>query len=29
MDDACMATPAIADGMIFIRTQHTLYGIGH
>jgi outer membrane protein assembly factor BamB len=29
MDDACMATPAIADGMIFVRTQHTLYGIGY
>jgi outer membrane protein assembly factor BamB len=29
MGDACMATPAIADGMIFVRTQHHLYGIGY
>jgi outer membrane protein assembly factor BamB len=28
MDDACMATPAISDGMIFVRTQHFVYGIG-
>jgi hypothetical protein len=28
MEDNCMATPAIADGMIFIRAQHDLYGIG-
>ena len=28
MDETCMATPAISDGMIFIRTQHHLYGIG-
>ncbi len=28
MDDLCFATPAIADGMIFIRSQHFLYGIG-
>jgi outer membrane protein assembly factor BamB len=28
MGDVCMATPAICDGMIFVRTQHHLYGIG-
>ena len=28
MDDVCMATPAISDGMIFVRTQHHLFGIG-
>jgi outer membrane protein assembly factor BamB len=28
MEDACMATPAISDGMMFVRTQHFLYGIG-
>jgi outer membrane protein assembly factor BamB len=28
MADVCMATPAIADGMIFVRTQQFLYGIG-
>jgi hypothetical protein len=28
MGEPCMATPAISDGMIFIRTQHFLYGIG-
>ena len=28
MDDACMATPAISDGMIFVRTQHFVYGLG-
>jgi outer membrane protein assembly factor BamB len=28
MGDTCMATPAIADGMIFVRTQHYLFGIG-
>jgi outer membrane protein assembly factor BamB len=28
MGDVCMATPAISDGMIFVRTQHFLYGIG-
>ena len=28
MNETCMATPAISDGMIFIRTQHHLYGIG-
>jgi outer membrane protein assembly factor BamB len=28
MGEVCMATPAIADGMLFVRTQHHLYGIG-
>jgi outer membrane protein assembly factor BamB len=28
MDGACMATPAISDGMMFVRTQHFVYGIG-
>jgi hypothetical protein len=28
LDDPCMAAPAISDGMIFIRTQHYLFGIG-
>jgi outer membrane protein assembly factor BamB len=28
MNEICMATPAIADGMIFIRGQHHLFGIG-
>ena len=28
MGATCMATPAISDGMIFVRTQHHLYGIG-
>jgi outer membrane protein assembly factor BamB len=28
MGDPCMATPAISDGMIFVRTQHFVYGIG-
>jgi len=28
MGDICMATPAISDGMIFVRSQHFLYGIG-
>jgi hypothetical protein len=27
MEDACMATPAISDGMLFVRTQHCVYGI--
>jgi hypothetical protein len=26
--EVCMATPAISDGMIFIRSQHKLYCIG-
>jgi outer membrane protein assembly factor BamB len=29
MGDVCMTNPAICDGMIFIRTLHQLYGIGH
>jgi outer membrane protein assembly factor BamB len=28
LDESCLATPAIADGMIFVRTQHHLFGIG-
>ncbi len=28
MGDVCMATPAICDGMIYVRTQHFVYGIG-
>jgi len=28
MKEPCMATPAISNGMIFIRTQHWMYGIG-
>jgi hypothetical protein len=28
MGDLCLATPAISDGMIFVRTQHFLYAIG-
>lgn len=28
LGDACLATPAISDGMIFIRTQRFLWGIG-
>lgn len=28
MNEVCMATPAISDGMIFIRTLKNLYGIG-
>jgi outer membrane protein assembly factor BamB len=28
LGEACMATPAICDGMIFVRTQHHLLGIG-
>jgi outer membrane protein assembly factor BamB len=28
MEEACLATPAIADGMIFVRTRHHLYGLG-
>jgi outer membrane protein assembly factor BamB len=26
--DPCMATPAISDGMILVRSQHYLFGIG-
>jgi outer membrane protein assembly factor BamB len=28
MGDNCMATPAIADGLLFVRTQRFLYGLG-
>ncbi len=28
MDDVCMATPAIASGMIIFRTQHSVVAIG-
>jgi len=28
MGEVCMATPAISDGMIFVRTQGHVYGIG-
>jgi outer membrane protein assembly factor BamB len=28
LDDSCLATPAISDGMIFIRTERYLFGIG-
>jgi len=28
LGDPCMVTPAISDGMIFIWTQHYLFGIG-
>jgi ankyrin repeat protein/outer membrane protein assembly factor BamB len=28
LGDACMATPAISDGMLFVRTQHYVFGIG-
>jgi len=28
MHDVCMATPAISNGMLLVRTQHFLYGIG-
>jgi outer membrane protein assembly factor BamB len=28
LGDVCMATPAISDGMIFVRTQRYLVGIG-
>lgn len=28
MGDVCMSTPAICDGMIFVRSVHYLYGIG-
>jgi len=26
--ETCMATPAISDGMIFVRSQHHLLGLG-
>jgi outer membrane protein assembly factor BamB len=28
LGDPCMSTPAISDGMLFIRTQHYMLGIG-
>ena len=28
MGEVCMATPAAAPGMLVIRTQHHLFGIG-
>jgi ankyrin repeat protein len=28
LGDACLATPAISDGMMFMRTEHFLFGIG-
>jgi outer membrane protein assembly factor BamB len=28
LGDPCLATPAISDGMIFVRTEHYLFGIG-
>lgn len=28
MGEVCMATPAISEGMIFVRTQQHVYGIG-
>jgi hypothetical protein len=28
LGDPCMATPAISDGMLFVRTQHYVLGIG-
>jgi outer membrane protein assembly factor BamB len=28
MGDPCLATPAISDGMLFVRSQHYLFGIG-
>jgi outer membrane protein assembly factor BamB len=28
MGEVCMATPAISEGMIFVRTQGHVYGIG-
>jgi outer membrane protein assembly factor BamB len=28
MGEPCMATPAIGDGMLFVRTQHGLFGLG-
>jgi outer membrane protein assembly factor BamB len=27
MNDICMATPAISEGVIFIRTHHYLYAV--
>jgi outer membrane protein assembly factor BamB len=28
MGEPCMATPAISDGLIFVRTQHALFALG-
>jgi ankyrin repeat protein/outer membrane protein assembly factor BamB len=28
LGDACMATPAISDGMLIVRTKHYVFGIG-
>jgi hypothetical protein len=28
MGDACLATPAISNGMVIVRTLHDLYGVG-
>jgi outer membrane protein assembly factor BamB len=28
LGDPCMATPAISDGMLFVRSQHFVFGIG-
>ena len=28
MNEVCMATPAISEGMLFVRTQHNIFGIG-
>ncbi len=28
MNEVCMATPAISDGRLFIRTQHHVYCVG-
>jgi outer membrane protein assembly factor BamB len=29
LGEACLATPAIADGMIYVRGEHHLFGIGY
>jgi outer membrane protein assembly factor BamB len=28
MDEACMATPAASDGILFIRTENHVYAVG-
>ncbi len=28
MNEVCMATPAISEGMLFVRTQHNMFAIG-
>jgi hypothetical protein len=28
MDDVCMATPAISNGALFVRSQHFLWCLG-